>query len=125
MKYFTEKELRCKGSGIVSLADGFAEMLIEFREGYGDFMIPTSCCRSWKHNQAIGGHRNSSHIFDHPERDFRGTFGIDIFCTDGVKRKKMIEVALRLGWSVGINKTFVHFDRRTDYLKLPQQVFTY
>ena len=125
MKYFSEKELRCKGSGIFSLAEGFAEKLDELREAYGKPMVPTSCCRSWKHNQAIGGHRNSSHVFDHPERDFRGTFAIDIFCDDGIKRMEMVQAGLKLGWSVGINKTFVHFDRRTDYLKLPQQVFTY
>ena len=35
MKYFTQDELRCKGSGQFLLADGFAEKLDALREKYG------------------------------------------------------------------------------------------
>lgn len=123
--YFTTDELKCKGSGIVSLAAGFGEKLDELREAYGLPMIVNSCCRSFKHNQAVGGHVNSAHVYDHPDRAFRGTYAIDIHCVDAVLRAAMIKAAINLGWSVGVNKTFVHFDRRSDYTKLPQAVFLY
>ncbi len=125
MKYFTADELKCKGSGIVSLAEGFGAKLDALREAYGLPMTINSACRSFKHNKAIGGHHNSAHIYDHPERSFRGTYAVDIHCVDATLRAHLAKTALNLGWSVGINKTFLHLDRRTDYTKLPQAIFLY
>lgn len=127
MIYFSDDELRCKESGIMLLADGFAQKLDELRENYGRPMYVNSGCRSYAHNIQVGGHPNSSHIYDHPSREFKGTYGVDIRCTDARDRADMIKVGLLLGWCVGVNKTFLHFDRRVDYFpgKYSQVVFLY
>lgn len=122
MKYFTDDELQCPGSGIIWLADGFAEKLVELREAWGKPMHVNSCCRSLKHNTAIGGHPNSAHVYDHPDRSFTGTYAIDIRCIDSANRADLVQLALSKGWCIGINKTFLHLDRRLDYLPGYQQV---
>lgn len=126
LTYFTEDELRCNGSGQFVLADGFGERLDELRKAYNFPMVVTSCCRSFEYNKQIGGHPNSSHVFDHPQRSFKGTYGIDIYMNDGYRRGLLIRNALELGWCVGVAKTFIHLDRRCDYFpEYPQVVFTY
>lgn len=44
--------------------------------------------------------------------------------SDSVKRMSLFVVASRMGWSVGVNRTFVHLDRRTD-LGMTQALFLY
>lgn len=124
--YFTDDELRCKGSGVVHLAEGFGAKLDEFREHLGRPMYLNSACRSYAHNIRVGGHPNSAHIYDHPKRTFKGSYAVDVRCTDGQHRAELIKTALLLGWSVGVNKTFIHLDRRTDYFpEMKQTVFMY
>ena len=126
MIYFSDDELRCKGSGVILLAEGFAHKLDEFREHFGRPMYVNSGCRSYAHNISVGGHPNSSHIYDHPDRQFKGSYAVDIRCTNGADRAEMVKAGLLLGWSIGINKTFVHFDRRTDYFpEMKQTIFLY
>jgi len=126
LKYFTVKELECKGSGVCLLAPGFGNALDALREAYGKPMKVNSACRSFKHNAAIGGHPNSAHVYDHPSRELKGSYAVDIHCTDSSERAKLVILALDRGWSVGIQKTFVHFDRRTDYFpELKQAIFPY
>lgn len=120
--YFTEDELRCKGSGKIQLSKHFPDQLLALRIAYGNPMIITSGCRSMKHNENIGGAKNSFHILDHPDRD--GTAAVDVKATDGVTRKELIQLALNMGWSVGIADTFIHLDRRVDF-GYDQIVFTY
>ena len=126
MRYFTEDELRCNGSGKFWLADGFAEKLDELRDVYGKPMIVTSGCRSYSYNQEVGGHPNSSHVFNHPNRHFNGSYAVDIAMNNSVDRARLVKMALRRDWCVGINKTFIHLDRRRDYfLDYPQVLFLY
>jgi hypothetical protein len=126
MKYFSKLELACKGSGIVLLAEGFEDKLVELREAYARPMYVNSCCRSLAHNITVGGHPKSSHIYDHPKREFKGTYGIDIRMKNSADRAELILLALQLGWCVGVNKTFLHLDRRRDYFPTyPQVVFLY
>jgi len=126
MRYFTEDELRCNGSGKFWLADGFAEKLDELRHVYGQPMIVTSGCRSYSYNERIRGHPNSAHIFNHPTRDFKGTYAADIACGNSADRARLVKLALRRDWCVGISHSFVHLDRRRDYFPdMPQVIFLY
>ena len=113
--YFSDEELRCKGSGVVKLAPGFAEKLLELRLAFNEIMSVNSCCRSKIHNQNVDGSRGSLHVYDYPAHPTGGTCAIDIGTTDSRYRARLVKAALNLEWSVGINKSFVHLDRRLDY----------
>jgi len=115
LKYFTAKELQCPQSGIVKLAPGFDVKLDELREAYGAPLHVNSCCRSTAHNANVGGADNSFHIYDRQGRGVQGTCAIDIRMTDGKSRWRLANIAMELGWSVGVAKGFLHLDRRTDY----------
>jgi len=126
LTYFTADELRCNGSGKVLLADGFGEQLDALRASYGKPMIITSGCRSIDYNEKIGGHPNSSHVFDHPDRYFQGTYGVDIAMRNSHERGLLINNAWDKGWCIGVAGTFLHLDCRRDYFpNYPQVVFTY
>lgn len=106
---FSENELRCKGSGLLILADGFDEELKKLRLKYNKPMIVTSACRSTQHNISVGGARNSKHICD----SGIGCLAVDIRVPNGYERMKLGEVAIQLGWSVGVpSGTFIHLDAR-------------
>ncbi len=126
MPYFTKSELACKGSGKILLTEGFRMHLLILREKFNQPMIVTSCCRSLEYNAQIGGAANSFHIYDHQESNRPlGTTAIDISIVEGTTRGKLINLAWNLGWSIGIHKRFIHFDRRSDYTDMPQIVFVY
>ncbi len=120
---FSIKELQCKKSKDGILACSFAEKLKELRLLYGHPMIVNSCCRSLSYNQEIGGVKNSFHIFD--EKQNLATCAIDIAKQNGILNAKLIRCALNLGFSVGIAKTFIHLDLRSNYTNLPQTLFLY
>lgn len=108
--YFSETELRCKGSGQLKLGNGFAEKLLELRLKWNKPMSVTSACRSTEHNMSVGGAGKSYHICD-DERG--GTFAIDIVSLDANERVELTRIAIDLGWSVGISRRgFIHLDRR-------------
>jgi zinc D-Ala-D-Ala carboxypeptidase len=113
--YFTDAELRCKGSGQLRLAPGFAEALLDFRIAWKHPMHVTSCCRSKDHNAAQGGNPRSLHICDQPFYDTDGTCAIDIAVSLSEERAAFVALALKMGWWIGINKTFIHMDRRMDF----------
>jgi hypothetical protein len=124
---FSEDELRCKGSGKLILAPGFADHLKELRVRFDEPMTVNSCCRSAEHNRAVGGHPRSLHVCDNPYWPTGGCCAIDI----GIHhrspeyRVKLVRVALEMGWAVGIHSGFIHLDRRTDYTDRPQTIFPY
>jgi hypothetical protein len=120
--YFTEDELKCKGSGKIILADGFADKLLELRLAWGKPMTPTSVCRTIEYNKKVGGAPKSQHICD-DERG--GCFAIDIVSVDANERVELVKLAFSLGWSVGIsNRGFIHLDART-LRGEPQVIFGY
>lgn len=118
--YFTDKELRCPASGILILAKGFAEALLDLRIAYGRPMAVTSCCRSKVHNAEVGGVPNSQHICD----TGRGCCALDVAISNGQDRHALVKLALNMGWSCGIRKDIVHLDRRADFGQVPV-VFLY
>lgn len=128
---FSERELQCKDTGIVKLAQGFASRLIDLREAFGKPMPVNSCCRSKRHNDATeGANPRSFHVFDYPHYPTGGTCAIDIGTRSmsAKDKDKLIRLALSKGWWVGVANTFVHLDRRVDYVpyfKQADRAFTY
>ncbi|MCK5605482.1 hypothetical protein KAR91_26555 [Candidatus Pacearchaeota archaeon] len=120
--YFTDEELRCKGSGKILLDPRFERALLEYREIMDIPLIPGSCCRSEAHNLNIGGAKGSYHLFESVDDGRSGTLAVDLKVPSNAVRAHMVGAALNLGWSVGIYKTFIHIDRRVDIGK-PQVCF--
>ncbi|MDA1333070.1 MAG: D-Ala-D-Ala carboxypeptidase family metallohydrolase [Bacteroidetes bacterium] len=121
---FTSSELACKDSGLIKLHTGFADHLRDLRLTIGYPMIVTSCCRSAEHNKAVGGHSRSLHVYDKPNHGATGTAAIDIKRGNAAFNTVLVQMALKSGWSIGVSKTFIHLDRRTD-LGMSQNIFGY
>lgn len=119
--YFTENELKCRGSGKLILAEGFAGKLLELRLAYNKPMIINSACRSTTHNASAGGAPNSYHICDD---DRGGCMAVDVRCNNGLDRLELVKLGIELNWSIGVNKAFIHMDLRS-LLGIPQLLFTY
>lgn len=111
-QYFSKGELASKDDGTVNLDPRFERELLTYRRTYGKPLFVNSCCRTPKHNKAVGGSPNSYHLTEHPQRN--GTMAIDLAVTGGKQRREMVKLALDLGWSVGVYQTFIHIDRRGD-----------
>ena len=88
-------------------------------------MKVNSCCRSKAYNNLIGGDEHSLHIWDVPQHGNDGTAAIDIACAKAVDKYRLAMLAFRLGWSVGVAKTFLHLDRRGDWGLDPKSLFGY
>lgn len=122
-KLFSDYELWCPCCHGMHFADGFLEALRDLRVEYGKPMTLNSACRCPIHNKEIGGHPRSLHLTTGGRKT--GTCGIDVHMTDSVERKRMIELALASGWSVGVAARFLHLDIRTATCGLPQVVYHY
>lgn len=128
-RFFTAEELACPTSGEVKLAEGFLEVLDDLRRRYNFPMVVTSCCRSREHNknlidQGFQAHPTSLHMIDNPKWKI-DTCAIDIKRPDSAKLWHLVNLATTFGWSVGIATTFIHLDRRYQYTRLPNKVYTY
>jgi len=129
LRYFTEEELQCPLGKIVKLAEGFGQQLDELRSLFDRPMTLTSACRTtthinWLLSRGYPASKNSFHLIDNPKYG-TDTCAVDVSTPDGIYRKELIEVALSEGWTVGVAKSFLHIDRRSDYTELPQIVYTY
>jgi len=120
--YFSDDELKCKGSGVVKLDPHFRRALLIYRETVDIPLYVNSCCRSLEHNADIGGARSSYHLYEGVNDDRQGTLAIDLKVHSDKERAIMVSRALSLGWSVGVYKSFIHIDRRVDVGK-PQVCF--
>jgi peptidase M15-like protein len=121
--FFKQKELQCKGSGLFCLAPGFAKRLAALRTELNEPMIVASCCRSAQYNKRVGGVSKSFHICDQPVWDVLGASAVDIITPNKFMREKLIALAKKLGWTIGLYRNFVHLDRRIDYTIKPQIIF--
>ena len=106
-EYFTEKELRCKGTGECNMNDNFMLKLEELRKKYNTPMIITSGYRHPAHNVAIGGSRYSAHI--------KGR-AVDVQVV-GKDALRLVRLALECGMTgIGVaqrgphEKRFIHID---------------
>jgi len=112
--YFTRKELHCKHCGMVRLAPGFAEALLDLRVTFDEGMSPSSVCRCAVHNKAVGGHPRSLHVCDYPHHPTEGCCAMDVKWRDWSPEKKLrfARLAWSKGWAVGLHDGFCHIDRR-------------
>ena len=129
LKYFTEEELQCPSAKIVKLADDFGQKLDDLRELLDRPMAITSGCRTTAHIDSLlergyPASKNSFHLIDNPKYG-TDTCAVDVSVPDSEYRKELIKVALQEGWTVGVAKSFIHIDKRSDYTELPQIVYVY
>ena len=85
-KYFSEDELRCKGTGEVNMDEKFMDKLDLLRERLKQPMSISSGYRSESHNIAIGGSTRSAHL--------KGC-AVDVVCS-GHKAFEIVRLALEL-----------------------------
>ena len=104
MKYFVPEEFKM-GKEIVfdKMDTTFLKLLDELRELVGEPLIVNSSYRSKFYNKAVGGSENSLHL--------KGK-AVDLRCTNGTLRAKIVKHALNLGLSCGVYNTWVHVDNR-------------
>ena len=57
-KYFSEEELRCKGTGELKMMEEFMDKLILLRETIKQPLVISSGYRSPEYNERIGGSKN-------------------------------------------------------------------
>ena len=106
-KYFTEKELGCKGTGKCFMDKEFMKQLILLREDYGKPMVITSGYRSPEYNAAVGGSPKSAHILGQ---------AVDV-AISGSQAYALVNKAILHGFTgIGVaqrgphNKRFIHID---------------
>ena len=116
MKYFTLDEFDCPSlpnSG-KNMDTNFLTKLEEARDIAGVPFKITSGYRTKKHNEAVGGVPNSSHLIG---------VAADIAVSSGSERYIILNALLKAGFKrIGVAKTFIHCD--TDPNK-PNSVWTY
>ena len=106
-KYFTEDEMRCKGTGECQMDESFMEALDKLREDYDKPMIISSGYRHQAHNIAIGGSRYSAHL--------QGK-AVDVVIA-GHEAHRLLRLAINHGFTgIGVSqrgkfdKRFLHMD---------------
>jgi hypothetical protein len=129
LRFFTEEELQCPSGKVVKLAEGFGEKLDQLRDMLDRPMSLTSACRTtahinWLLERGYPASANSFHLIDNPKYG-TDTCAVDVSMPDNEYRKELMKLALEEGWTVGVAKSFVHIDRRSDYTDLPQIIYVY
>lgn len=123
MDYFTEEEKACPCCGVIKFAPGYLDEINALREAVGHPLTANSMCRCEKHNKAENGAKGSFHLITQP----LGCCATDVSTTgwDGVKKWRFVKIAMAMGFSVGIAKTFIHVDRRQRYAKQDPVLYLY
>jgi len=127
--HFTEDEMACPTTGEIVFEKGFLIHAEDLRVAYARPMIVTSGCRTEGHNEWLirRGYQaslSSLHLIGNMKYQ-TNCCAIDIARPNGHDFADLVGCALKLGWSIGIAKTFVHLDMRTAYTNLPQIIYTY
>lgn len=114
--YFKEAELRCKcGCGLCAMAPEFVQRLDLARRMAAIPFHISSGYRCARHNEAVGGVRDSSHTLGR---------AVDIGVCDSPSRYKVIHGLLDVGFSrIGIGKSLIHVD--DDPAKEPGVIWIY
>ena len=114
-KYFTEDEMKCKGSGTCEMDPQFMVKLDALRKKFGKPIIITSGYRSPEYNISIGGSKNSAHV--------QGK-AADI-AVSHADEYKIIGSAIELGFTgIGVSQKgsgrFIHVDTADNTAKQPR-----
>ena len=106
-KYFSKKELKCKGTGECYMDSAFMEKLVTLREEFNKPIILTSAYRSPTYNTKIGGVENSPHVLGR---------AVDIQCL-GSEAYEIIRLGIKHGMTgIGVAQRgnrvsrFIHLD---------------
>lgn len=105
-KYFYVTEFKCSETGRNNIRPRFVHALDELREACGFPFTITS------------GYRDPTHTVERikgkPGYHTKG-IAADIFVSDGIQRRKIVENALKLGFNgIGVASDFVHVDLRDE-----------
>lgn len=118
-QYFSQDELKCRGTGLYELETLFLVRLNALRHELGIPMIVTSCCRSPEHNEKVGGATSSFHMTSNSRfKGFDGkplkTCAVDIAKTPAIleHKQRLRQLAWKHGFTIGYGSTFYHFDLR-------------
>lgn len=137
--YFSREELAAP-NGEYKLANGFAENLMRLRIRVNHAMIVNSekynrkysGCRTLKDvnvllERGFPASRNSFHLIDNPVYKTNGCAAIDVLTLGWSPEKiqRFINIAREFGWSIGLAKSFIHIDRRSDYTNLRRVDYAY
>ena len=114
-KYFTEDEMKCKGSGTGEMDQQFMVKLDALRKKFGKPIIITSGYRSPEYNISIGGSKNSAHV--------QGK-AADI-AVSHADAYKIVSIAIELGFTgIGVSQKgsgrFIHVDTADNTAKHPR-----
>jgi uncharacterized protein YcbK (DUF882 family) len=105
-KFFKLEEFACKHTGKNEIKEEFVHRLDELRRACGFPLVVNSGYRAPEHPLEA---RKST-----PGTHTRG-IAVDLAIRDGVRRRKLVEEALKLGFGgIGIANSFVHVDIRED-----------
>tara|TARA_R100000329_G_C7545078_1_gene192502 strand:- start:198 stop:602 length:405 start_codon:yes stop_codon:yes gene_type:complete len=105
-KYFSEEELRCKGTGELKMMEEFMAKLILLREKVNQPLVISSGYRTPEYNKRIGGSSKSAHILGQ---------AVDIVCS-GTKAHTILMHALELGFTgIGVKQ---HGDHKSRFIHL-------
>jgi len=106
-EYFTEDELRCKGTDECNMDSQFMITLEALRHEFNEPMIISSGYRDLSYNQVIGGAKNSPHLYGK---------AVDVVIS-GKKAYRLIKLAIQYGFTgIGVSqrgqheKRFIHID---------------
>jgi len=102
------------GSGL-NMKKEFMDRIYELRKKYGRAMVITSGYRTKKHNAAIHGKADSSHLIG---------YAADISIIGSSDRYLFVKAAMEVGFNrIGIGSNFIHID--CDPNKSPDVIWTY
>ena len=109
--FFTEDELRCKGTDECNMDEEFMERLVALRYAYDKPMVISSGYRDASYNQVIGGAKNSPHLYGK---------AVDVLVS-GKNAYELMALAMEQGFSgIGISQRgphesrFIHIDTMED-----------
>ena len=103
-KYFKIEDFNCQETGENEMSRDFIHKLDELREACGFPFQITSGYRSPRHSIEAKKAKPGTHA--------KG-IAADIAVNDGIQRRKLVEEAIRLGFSgIRVAHTFVHVDIR-------------
>lgn len=117
---FTKDEVKCPCCGLLPTY-AFMLKVQQLRDLVGSPLSVGSCARCNTHNAIIGGASKSHHIVDGTESqdDDHGAIDIKVKPDDGVMRYRIVNAAMRLGFTgIEIATHHIHLDTRktTPYL---------
>ena len=101
-EHFKIEEMMCPCCGVLGIKPEFLIFIEKVRRHYDAPMKITSAFRCEKHNDKVGGAKNSAHL---------SGLACDVAITDSQTRLKLIRSAVACGVKgLGLHKSFLHLD---------------